>query len=454
MHLRRRLLAATGVIALAAVPAVALTAGTAAAASDVIVNVNPPNISAAALSVTPGARADLTPKQCLAATHIIACQTPESIRAAYDIPESVKGELAGTGKTIVVVDAFGSPTIQSDLATFSKDFNLGYSGPSESSPTLNVIYPGGTPAWVGTPNQVGWAGETTLDVEWAHAVAPGATIDLVVANTNYGDVLNHAVQYAVDNHLGDVISMSYGIPEAALRGNNGQTEQSAAIFEKARQEGITVFASSGDSGSDNYYGAANFGYPASDPNVTAVGGTNLWKNSGLTVKAGTNASQDETVWGDYQSDNCPLCNASYVDSKGQQHGPYGPFGATGGAPSLVTGKTGSDVAYNASVYTGVLTYTSFPGSSPGYHYYGGTSAGSPQWAAITAVLDQVKGSDLGWINGALAAGDWSGGLNDIVAGSNLTPTFTGGFSATTGYDAPTGYGTPDVSHLMDIVAKG
>jgi subtilase family serine protease len=404
------------------IPAGGALAASGSSSDDVVFHVHPPKVrsSLSAKAIRPA----LTPAECLAQTAgRVACQDPASIRAAYDIPSTVKGKPAGTGQTIVIVDAFGSPTLQSDLDTFSTAFGL-------PRTTVQVHYPDGKPAFHGSANQVGWAEETSLDVQWAHAVAPGAKIALVVAATNYGNALNNAQRYAVSHHLGNVMSLSFGIPEAALRGNNGQILQSSKIYAQAKAAGITVFASSGDDGSDNLYGTPNFAFPAADPNVTAVGGTNLWAGSGQNQPR-------ETVWGDYA--DCPLTCA------------FGPIGATGGAPSLVTGKQGSDVAYNASVYTGVLTYLGFLGAADnGFYYFGGTSASSPQWAAVTAILDQARGSSLGYIRDDIAGWARSGALYDVTKGSNATPTYKGGFSATGGHDLPTGYGTPDVRKLIGL----
>jgi subtilase family serine protease len=365
----------------------------------------------------------LTPSQCLAATDgEFACHDPASIHAAYDIPSTVDGQPAGAGKTIVIVDAFGSPTAADDLAAFDDSFEL------PAPPSFQIVYPQGKPTFQGTDNQLGWAEESSLDVQWAHAVAPGANIVLDVAVTNYGDALNNAVKYAVDHHLGDVISMSYGEPEADIHGDSTQQNQAHQIFQSASDAGITLLASSGDDGSDNAAGTANFGYPASDPLVTAVGGTNLWKGSGLS-------QPDETVWGDFTS-----CPTSCAD---------GPFGATGGAPSLLTAKQGSDVSYNASVYTGVLTYLGFLGpDNSGLYFFGGTSAGSPQWAGIVSIVDQARGSDIGQLDPHLASLASTGALSDVTQGDNQTPTFSGGFSAGPGHDIPTGYGSPDAAKLI------
>ena len=415
-------------LAIAGTAALAIGAGapaTAATAPDTsgIYTVHP-IVEKAALA-TSALTPSFTPADCLAQTGgRVACQTPETIRAAYDIPATIGGVPAGTGQTVVIVDAFGSPTVASDLATFSQTFGL-------PAPHLTVYYPGGKPTWNGRGTQTGWAEETSLDVQWAHAVAPGANIALVIAANDHGASIDNAVRYAVDNRLGNVLSMSYGEADyliASPHANNGQTTQAQKSFAKAAAAGMSLFASSGDDGSDNGAGYPNFGFPASDPNVTAVGGTNVWAGSGLNAP-------HATVWGDYA--DCPLTCA------------FGVVGETGGAPSLFLPKGGSDVAYNASVYTGVLTYLGFlGGDANGFYYFGGTSAGSPQWAALTADAIQAVGHTVGNVSHYAQGWAASGILFDVTQGSNATLTYTGGYSATAGWDRPTGWGTPDVGRII------
>jgi subtilase family serine protease len=374
----------------------------------------------------------------------LACYTPSEIRTAYDVPAT----LTGTGQTIVIVDAYGSPTIQQDLATFDQEFGL-------PNPTLNIYYPDGKPTFQSSnATQVGWAEETSLDVEWSHAIAPGATIDLVVASNPNGNVLNNAEEFAVDNHLGNVMSMSFGAPEAAIAGggNNLQLLQADKIFQAATGEGMSVFASAGDNGATNGYTTPNPLFPASDPYVTSVGGTNLF----LTEH---NQYSSETVWNDGDPSLCAFGCA------------YGPFGATGGAPSAIFSapayqtndgsgfsmRTTADVSYNASVYTAVMVYLGFLGSNSGFYFFGGTSEGSPQWAAITALADQAAGHGLGALNPQLYriaanATEYAADFHDVTVGNNA---FNGpGYSAGTGYDLPTGLGSPNAANLINTLAHG
>ncbi len=431
--------AAAGILALTGVAGTAGVSANSGNSSAIVYTANPPRhlaFSSTSAKVTQGT--------CIK-TYGLNCYGPSDIRSAYNVPASA----TGAGQTIVIVDAFGSPTIQNDLHVFDQNYGL-------ADPTLNIFYPGGKPAFnVNDGNQVGWASETSLDVEWSHAIAPAATIDLVVANTNYGNALNNAEQYAIDNHLGNVMSMSFGSDEAAIAGggNNLQLQQADAIYQQAKAAGITVLASAGDGGASDGYPVANALFPASDPLVTAVGGTDLFtSNSG--------AYKSETAWNDSVASLCPYGCA------------YGPIGATGGAPSTVftapsyqqalsgtSARTTADVAYNASVYTAVMTYLGFYGtnsSNNGFYFFGGTSEGAPQWAGIVALADAAAGHSLGFLNPALYAigansTEYNADFHDVTVGSN---GYNGpGFNAGSGYDLPSGLGTPNVANLISTLSR-
>jgi len=405
--------------------------------SDIIYTANPPNSKA---GVSPNA---FPPPSFCVANFGLACYTPALIRTAYNVPNS----LDGSGQTIVIVDAYGSPTVESDLHTFDQAMGL-------PDPTLNIYYPTGKPPAFAPHHgkQAGWANETSLDVQWSHAIAPKATIALVIASSNYGNVLNNAVRYAIDKHLGNVISLSWGSPEAAIngKGNNIQLIQGDKNYQAAEAAGITVLVSAGDAGASNGHPTANPQFPASDPLVTSVGGTNLFMSD-------SGAYQRETVWDD--ETGCPFgCTA-------------GIFGATGGAvssifakpsyqqgvvPPIYGARTVADVGYNASVYTAVLVYLGFLGDNSGFYFFGGTSEGSPQWAGLVALADQKAGHGLGLINPKLYAiganpGKYAADFHDVTVGNNA---LNGpGFSAGTGYDIPTGLGSPNATNLINDLAQ-
>ena len=384
----------------------------------------------------------------------IPCYSPQQIQNAYGLTPILKAGFTGAGQTIIIIDSFGSPTIANDLKTFDADYGL------PDPPSLTVLAPLGTVPFDPTNStQVGWAFETTLDVEWAHAMAPGANIVVLtspVAETEGVQGMPEFLaleKYALKNKLGKIISQSWGATENTLFSAAGQQvfEEFEEFYQQAMQANVTVLASAGDSGSSNVdvnnviYPFPTVIFPASSPFVTAVGGTSLYADTSGTY-------QFEIVWDDH-----------YI-------------GATGGGvsqqfsepsyqrslPASVQTTLGNhrgipDVAYNADPNTPILVYVSFLGpQNAGYYFIGGTSEGSPQWAGIIADANQLAGHPLGFLNRKLyAIGKGSEFFHDITFGSNAFNGFNGvpGYSATSGWDLATGWGTPDVGTLVREMSK-
>jgi subtilase family serine protease len=381
------------------------------------------------------------------------CYGPQQIRAAYNIQSLLNAGITGKHRTIVIIDAFGNPYIQSDLSTFDSTFGL-------PDPTLNIIYPDGqTPFDINNADMVGWSGEISLDVEWAHAVAPDATIDLVLSKSDQDSDIYSATKFVVDHNLGDVISQSFGEGETCASTstlNNAQfLKQQDQLFKQAKDEGITVLASSGDNGDAQPDCNGDGGFfisvssPASDPFVTAVGGTNL------TADLSTGAYQSEQAWGDGFGESGGGFSTVYKSPGYQEHVPG--ITATRGVP---------DVSYNAGVFGGVLTHWGVgnivdAGLSPTdptiFFIFGGTSAGSPQWAGITALADQAAGRRLGFLNNAIYSigkshDGYAQSFHDITVGNN-DEFGTGVYFTSTGWDAVTGWGTPKVDRLVTLLIQ-
>jgi subtilase family serine protease len=274
----------------------------------------------------------------------LICYSPVFIRTAYNFPSS----LDGSGQTILIVDAFGSPTIESDLAQFDESFGI------PAPPSFKVICPQGCPIFnPSNPHgELEWSLETSLDVEYAHAMAPGADIVLVVAATSSGNAINAAEAAVIPQYPGSIMSQSFGVPEILVQANNVQIVQAHQNYAAAQQAGITVLASAGDFGATNGFQTANAEYPSSDPLVTAVGGTEgnpypggLVRLSGKNVPLGYGGEQ---VWNEPQ---------------------FATPAATGGAPSLLfsvpsyqnglglTARTTPDIAYNAALNGGCWSWT-------------------------------------------------------------------------------------------------
>jgi subtilase family serine protease len=392
------------------------------------------------------------------------CYQPSQIQQAYGYAGLLASGVDGRGKTIVIVDAFGSPTIASDLKDFDRDMDL-------PDPTFTITPVGNFPPFdVNDPNQIGWGGETSLDVQWAHAMAPGAAIHLVEAASNQDADMLAATNYAIEHKLGDVISLSFGEAEPCV--DPAVLRRESALFAKATKAGMTIFSSTGDSGAaqpscDGTGAVLSPSWPASDPNVTGVGGTTL------------NASDPdgnylgETAWTE------PLfgCNPPAVDFPFDINCSGGGFSSLYARPSwqrpLVkaggphAGRGVPDVAYDAGVNGGVLVHVGFllalfgfDPDAPLYIDFGGTSAGSPQWAGLTADADQMAGHDLGSINDnlyKLAHEPHPHGaafFHDVTTGNNDVAEIGGaGYDAGPGWDAVTGLGTPNAATLLPALAK-
>jgi subtilase family serine protease len=377
------------------------------------------------------------------------CYGPQQIRAAYDIQPLLDKGLTGKRRTIVIVDAFQSPTIVQDLQLFDSVFGL-------ADPTFNQIAPDGlTPFDPTQGNQVSWSAEISLDVEWAHAIAPGATIDLVLSKSdNDADILS-ALRYAVNHNLGDVISQSFGEAEICMA--PALREPYHELYQAAARKHITVFASSGDQGAaqptcDGSSFIKSASTPATDPLVTAVGGTRL------TADLTTGAYQGETVWNE-------ILGGSNIGSGGGFSVLYRRPDYQRGVSGIGRMRAVPDVAYNAAVDGGVLGAWGVPFGVGAFFRFGGTSAGSPQWAGITAIADQAAGERLGSLNSTLygigQSEESSRDLHDITVGNN-TFTFVdaggvvhviSGFNAARGWDAATGWGTPRAAALARQLAE-
>jgi subtilase family serine protease len=407
------------------------------------------------------ARQPATQAQCEAA-FTAPCYGPDQFQTAYNEQPLFNAGITGAGQTIVIVDSFGSPTIKADLAVFDAQYNL------PAPPSFKIIQPAGAvPAYDPTDanGDVGWAGETTLDVEWAHSMAPGANILLVetpVAETEGTAGMPQIVKaenYVINHHLGQVISQSFGATEQTFPSAASIQGLRSAYFNAARNH-VTVLAATGDTGATDYANAAGtllythraVDWPSSDPLVTAVGGTQL---ALLTTGQRTQADR---VWND--STNYALNNAFF--------GTPGPTAtATGGGVSTVfarpsyqnslAGVVGDqrgvpDISMSAACSGLVNVYQSFPGEPAGWYVACGTSEATPLFAGIVALADQLAGHSLGLINPALYAlsAARAPGLVDVTAGNNSvsfiqnnTLVSVKGFQAGPGYDLASGVGTVD-----------
>ncbi len=378
------------------------------------------------------------------------CYSPQEMRTAYGVNDLLNHGFDGKGQTIIIIDSFGSPTIAHDL----KVFDAGYGLPDP--PSLTEYAPLGKKPFDPTNNtMVGWAVETTLDVEWAHSMAPGASIALVtspVAETQGVQGMPQFLfleQWALDHNLGYIISQSWATTENTLFGYPGGTQvlkSFDAFYKQAAADHVTVFGSSGDSGVANpsvkgkTYPFPTVNFPASDPYVTAVGGT--------TLMADTHGHyQSEVGW----SGSGGGVSQYFAEPNYQQEN------LNSSDQGILNGYRGlPDISYNADPNSPILIYLSFLGSSnAGYYGIGGTSEGSPQWAGITADANQLAGHPLGFLNTALYevgnSNKYAAAYHDVTTGNNSSGGITG-YNATVGWDPVTGWGTPNATALfIDII---
>jgi subtilase family serine protease len=404
------------------------------------------------------------------------CYLPQDLQQAYDFPTGA-GAPSGAGQTILIVTAYGAPFMEPLLQVF--DAVLGIPDP----PTFE-IYNQQTPVpgAQGSGATFHWQVETALDVEWAHAMAPGAKIVVAVAASDDTNDVTQTIKEALPRYPGAIVSQSFGVDETGPLSDPTLPSTLDPVYFKALLRGGTVLAAAGDFGASNgtelegIPPSAMAAYPASDPLVLSVGGTmgypaadSLWRAPGTYG--------GEQVWNEIFN---------------------GIPGATGGAPSQIfdappwqrslrtRDRLQPDVAYNAAANGGVLVAIACaPNPADGFLTYdpttcnpfapltnavGGTSAGAPQWTAIIALANELRARSHRWPVGLVApmlydlAKDrraYARDFHDITVGNNalnLAPFGGGpsqfGFDAAPGYDLASGLGTPDVANLVRDLARG
>lgn len=451
----------------------------------------------------------------------IHCYTPNQIRAYYGLGPLTPDTTDGTGQTIVLVDSYGSPTAEADVNVFAHTFH----GPT---PDFEAAFPLGTPDYkdpkgpnggngngtgLGTSGPLaadGWAGEANLDVQWAYAIAPKAHIVLLAtppAETQGVQGLPNlmkAIDWAIAKYpAGTVFSMSFGTSEEAFASPAAAKtafDRFDQTFQRGHARHDTFFASSGDDGSLGVGRAhhqtqgldhPSTSYPNSSPYVTSVGGTQLqagWTWNPTSDKPfNDNGTRNPAYWGWIPGGT----------SEAVWNETWGPIGTGGGLssvyprPAYQDGVAGvvhdhrgvPDLAWNAAVNGGVLTYIGyFPSleGPPHWGVFGGTSASSPQVAALTAIANQGRaalGKDgIGDLNAVIYSPGFtkasaftdivpqvygtaaSGVLDDnqmweYAADGTVHPGSVPGFPTTTGYDLTTGWGSPKAAgYVSQLVA--
>ncbi len=364
--------------------------------------------------------------------HLAPCgYSPAEMQVAYNMNALYSAGLDGSGQTVVITDAYGSPTIRQDAEAFSQIYGL----PDLTPDNFQVLR---APGAVNNPSRPGWDTETTLDVEWVHAMAPKAKIVLVIGPTNHSD-LDEAINWAVIHHLGNVISNSWASLEGF--GNPAQFDRVNRILEMAAAQGIDVNFSSGDSGDEVVnVGFKTVDFPSSSPFATSIGGTSLALNPDNTIAFqtgwGTNLTRiaDSAATGN-KPDNPPL-------PLGFQFGAGGGSSLTFPRPAFQSGLNvpGStrlvpDVSMLADPYTGAEIIQTIDGQLS-VTSIGGTSLACPMFSAIMAIAFQKAGHPLGQA-APLMYNLPAGAITDVlpvgspnnVTGAITTPTGTTPYTA-------------------------
>jgi hypothetical protein len=371
-----------------------------------------------------GKRSDGTPLVSSASPIGLA---PATIGAVYDLKTGLLSPsgTAGAGQVIAVVDAFHDPDALSDLNVFNAEYGYPALSACASAPPFTAttgacfyqVDPEGTPAVNSS-----WTVEESLDIEWAHAEAPGATIVLVEAESQSTANLLDGVDWADENGATEV-SMSWSSPESS-----GETSLDSLFDATSTSTGAPILytASAGDDG----HAAA---YPAASPDVIGVGGTTLNGCNGTSCAGFTS----ETAWSDSGGgvsvyEKVPAYQSAY-------DGPV--YGESSGGISALTGgmRATPDVSFDADPNTGVSVYDSTAYmSQSGWFTVGGTSVGSPNWAGILAVGEK-SGAALQSAQ-QIYGGGYGSFLRDVTSGTNGSCGTD--CAAGTGYDLVTGLGSP------------
>jgi subtilase family serine protease len=346
--------------------------------------------------------------------NLVPDYTPAQLEALYGLPTAYKAGFDGTGQTIVLLEAYGDPTIEADANAFCKLTGL----PPFTSSNFKIIYPDGPPVSPVAGILLGWDIEIAIDVQWAHSIAPGAKIVVVVAQGADNESLQAGMSYIIKNHLGNAVSDSWG-GEPDLLSGPLEEQSYDQILEMAAAKGVSFQFSTGDDG-DNGLGSP-IGAPAvpsNSPHATAVGGTSILNNP--------NGSGTETLgWGS----SLVFLNDQGVQDPPLQETQY--FGGSGGGESAYfpkpswqkslpgTGRQTPDVSALADPYTGVPIVLTSQGVQGVQVSWGGTSLASPIFTAMWAIANQHAGHSLG-LAAPYIAGLKAGELVDVLPLSSVT----------------------------------
>jgi len=409
-----------------------------------------------------------TNQGCLTTIRLF-CYTPEDIQQAFHLTALYKQGFDGRGQTIVVIGAGETNTLAYDLHQFDLAWGL------PDPPQFSILYPDGPP--VADPcsgiQDSAQQEKNTQDVEWAHAIAPGANIMLMLGGASAASVnpqetcgqaaLPGEIAYALKYHLGNILLISDSASELGTLGQTPDQHTAEQQFftttghqalQQAANEHVTVLAGAGDGGStnsndlstlDNYWPTPNVAWPASDPNVLAVGGTSLT----LGNANDDDAYISESAWNVPQGGATGGGLSALFPEPDYQHSVQD--------QSIFQGQRGiPDVAFAAN---SLLIYQSFQQgalekANPEWKSWDlayGASVAAPCWAGLIAIADQMYGAPLGHIQPALYSLQGAG-MHDITTGDNAFANVPG-YQAQKGYDLVTGWGTPIADQFIPALLQ-
>jgi subtilase family serine protease len=369
----------------------------------------------------------------------VAGLTPTEVRHAYGFDQIAN---QGEGQTIGILIPFDNPNIQADLNIFNQKFGLPASAFEKQYYPANIVPvpPSSYPPSILELFQL----ESSLDVEWAHAIAPKARI-VLVETTDKVDDLMQAANAAVASGA-KVVSMSFGLPESFFSSRARQL----LLDQNLSKPSVSFVAAAGDTGNYSCQGFASLCWPGTSPNVTSVGGTMLH------VDSNGNYVSEEAWKGPGTSSQPGIVSGgggglSINEDVPDYQRPFNPYSR----------RAVPDVAYNANPNNGFPVYDSNPfQGSTGWQEIGGTSAGAPQWAALLAIANSIrKAAGKGTMTGSnaylysAAAASYSNDYHDIFAGTNTNGKCGPLCSATVGYDFVTGLGSPNAANLINALVR-
>jgi subtilase family serine protease len=350
---------------------------------------------------------------------------PSDLQTAYNLTPLYQEHLDGRGTTIAIVDAYGSTTIATDAAVFSAAMGL---------PPINLTVIGTpTESNFSTDGNAGWASETTLDVEWVHAVAPGANVILVVTPTNsFNDLFTGDLTAASQPGV-VAISNSWSGFDIGVAGDSEFYSVVDGLLQAIGAAGISIDYSTGDSGDNSSQLGGIYtstGWPASSPFATGVGGVSVALDSHKHIAWQTSWGTQLTEVVDTIALGSPPLDVP--NNEGFYAGGTGGFSDTYPKPSWQVGVPGNrrgtpDISWVADPYTGVeIIYTVDAGGDLNIGVIGGTSVACPMFTALWGIATQRAHHLLGQAAPRLyRLPPWSGAINDIVnfsSPNNVTGT--------------------------------